>query len=751
LRRTTGTTFPDNASATQEWNALDTVTQVVDPKGVKTQYGTNAFGEVTSETSPDIGTTTYQRDRAGNVIASTDARGVTSRITRDALGRPVEVKYDDQSQVYGYDAQGNVARIDDASGSVVYTRDAQGRVLTKTQTVNDVPSSPSKYIVQYGYTAGDLTSVKYPSGLLVTYRRTAGRITQVDVLAPGKGKTTLAFATNLAYTALGQPKSWNWFNGDSAARTFDADGRMTANEFASYGYDAASRITAITQQLWVNTGAQIEKTLISWTVGYDSRNRITSMVRNGQSTTFTYDANSNRLSRLEIATGEVDLEGQFDAPGMSLTTSETPKVDAGSNRLLGFSIFATATDGTQSSTATNDVQYAVDAAGNMTSDGLRKFTYNAANRLSKVEAIRNGDAMAVEYLHNALGQRVFKSDAIVESTESADGKFGAGFMGWLKSNFGWLFAPGQAGKARGGLGFVYDEQGNMLAAYSNGSNTAAQQQIEYIWLPQEDGTSIPIGAYKGGLMYAVHTDHLGTPRLITDGTNKPVWQWAYSAFGANEPSGVLKTITTSTTTSTGATSTTTQLKTTPPAVESNLRFPGQYWDSESYLSQNYFRMYCPQCGRYTQFDTLGLRAGLNGFLYVDADPLRFTDPTGLVKHVSGQWIDCGKGCRIRIDYTLDEASGAKIRHLHWECKGREGECGENGAASHGQTWDSAPRQIRECALRNGFNGAAEEPRGSWFFLPSMVYDPRTDMLVPPTSGAELIPTMPILPRFLPIP
>ena len=58
--------------------------------------------------------------------------------------------------------------------------------------------------------------------------------------------------SELKHTALGQPKSWTWSNGDKAERTYDADGRMTANEFASYVYDAGSRITGITQHLWAS-------------------------------------------------------------------------------------------------------------------------------------------------------------------------------------------------------------------------------------------------------------------------------------------------------------------------------------------------------------------------------------------------------------------------------------------------------------------------------------------------------------------
>jgi RHS repeat-associated protein len=298
-------------------------------------------------------------------------------------------------------------------------------------------------------------------------------------------------------------------------------------------------------------------------------------------------------------------------------------VDAGSKRLLGFSVFATSTNGTQSSTSSSQVSYAVDAAGNMTSDGLRTFVYDASNRLSKVEAVKNGDALGVEYLHNALGQRVFKSDPVVESTTSLDGRLDSGFIGWLKSNFGWMFSPGK-NKSRLGLAFVYDEQGNLIAAYSNGSNAAAAQQMEVIWLPLEDGSAMPVGVYRNGSLYAVHTDHLGTPRLITDATKTPVWQWPYSAFGNNKPTGPLATITTTT-----ASGTTTQLKGTAPVLDFKLGFPGQYCDDESQLCYNGWRSYRPSDGRYTQADRIGLGGGWNRFVYVGSRPLSAIDPRGL--------------------------------------------------------------------------------------------------------------------------
>lgn len=54
----------------------------------------------------------------------------------------------------------------------------------------------------------------------------------------------------------------------------------------------------------------------------------------------------------------------------------------------------------------SSVNYALDANGAMLSDGLRAFNYDEANRLSKVNITKNGQAASVQYLTNAMGQRV---------------------------------------------------------------------------------------------------------------------------------------------------------------------------------------------------------------------------------------------------------------------------------------------------------------------------------------------------------
>jgi RHS repeat-associated protein len=66
-----------------------------------------------------------------------------------------------------------------------------------------------------------------------------------------------------------------------------------------------------------------------------------------------------------------------------------------------------------------------------------------------------------------------------------------------------------------------------------------------------------------------------------------------------------------------------------------VRFPGQYFDAETDLFENWNRYYDPSIGRYLQPDPLitsePLSARHPAYGYVENNPIAFTDPTGLYK------------------------------------------------------------------------------------------------------------------------
>jgi RHS repeat-associated protein len=360
-------------------------------------------------------------------------------------------------------------------------------------------------------------------------------------------------------------------------------------------------------------------------------------------TAYTWDANGNRVTGVETGDGALDLTGSTSGAQQSSQTRQTSRLDAGSNRLLGFDQTLILTQGGRTlASSSAGVAYTLDAAGNLTRDGLRQYDIDGSGRIAAVRVSREVDAQdaaQVRYLHDALGQRVFKSEVTGSGEPPSEQALGSDFVSWLQRHFGWLFAGGSASSTQLGQAFIYDENANLLAEMGNGGSQGPGS-ADIVWLPGEGGMggqAIPIGLHKGGKLYAIHPDHLGTPRRIVDDAGKVAWQWPYSAMGQVQPTGVLKVTggqgqgnTPNANANPNAQQATQErLERTEPATTFNLRFPGQYFDTESGLHYNYVRSYMPGQGRYTQGDPIGLAGGWNRFLYVEGNPIIYTDPNGL--------------------------------------------------------------------------------------------------------------------------
>jgi RHS repeat-associated protein len=128
-------------------------------------------------------------------------------------------------------------------------------------------------------------------------------------------------------------------------------------------------------------------------------------------------------------------------------------------------------------------------------------------------------------------------------------------------------------------------------------------------------------SHINGRAYAIHTDHLNTPRRLTNAQGQVAWQWLVTGFGEVQPTLGTKGY---------ALSGIDNSRVYSEAVTFNLRYPGQQWDEETKLNYNLNRYYDARTGRYIQSDPIGLEGGWNRFGYVGGNPLLFIDPEGLM-------------------------------------------------------------------------------------------------------------------------
>ena len=537
-------------------------------------------------------------DALDRVTGFSDPEGLATTYGMDAFGNVTgQQSPDTGTTTQSFDISGNLlTSVDAANVSKAFTYDALGR-LAGTSYPDTTLNATYRYDEADAVTGcagsfakGRLTRViERNGGLLYCYDSHGNVVTKQQTVG------TVTTTTRYTWTLGDRLATVTTVNGTKISYTRDMEGRISTVRATPLGGTATTVASNVTYQPFGPIG--------SYTLG------------NGQTVTRTHDLNgrladiSSPAFSLHVARDAMgNVAALGDAAGAS-PASETYGYDplyrlTGIASGSGTSIEAYAYNktgdrlskvapglltgtytyqpGTHRLVGVGTTTREVDTRGNTTANNLPSgafgYTYNQRNRLTVVQ---NDRVTVGTYVLNALGQRVQKT------------------------------ANGNTTR------FDYDEASRLLA-----ENTGVTSR-DYVWL---DDLSVGLVDYSASTVAVsfIHTDGLGSPRVVTSDAGAVQWKWPY----ASNPFGEAKPI------SAGYTL--------------NLRFPGQYFDAESGLNYNVNRDYEPATGRYIQSDPLGLSGGENTHTYAGSDPLGSIDPSGFVKRNVGIFSVGGKIPRLKI-------------------------------------------------------------------------------------------------------
>jgi RHS repeat-associated protein len=618
-------------------NLLSQVTGVTTKtsSGAVTQQETRAYDEL-GRLIRTIGagsqTWTYGYDKVGNATSQTDARSKVFGTTFDALNRVIaEAKPGSETVEYAY------------NGADVLTRHEDGRNLQTNRTVDGFGQviqevSPERGTLKYWYdAAGRLTKLVDGDNEETNYTYdAAGR--RLTATFPGASHETITYsydATAGGNKGVGRLTGVTEESG-STAFVYDAQGRLT-NETKTiqgrsyavgYAYDANGEVTQITlpsgRTVTYMRGADGLASAVATSAGGVSTTLASGITYrpfgplslltygNGLHLTRSYD-NNYWLSQIEVKSGgttRLDLSFNRNANGQL----EGVVDNASSGRGASFGYYDTGR--LQYGVGPwGDESYVYDQAGNRTEkrrDVGGTVTYEFAipsgssNRVVEVQGsggtllrtlnYRNGgdlwldDAVSgddYEYAYNARKRLV----AIKKNGTDAAwyGYDYAGRRVWRS-----VFATTTAQSH-----YVFDTDGRLLAEH-DGSTGALLR--EYVWLDDMLLASVDATAPTPQIYY-VHTGQIDEPLVVTDASMAKVWDAFVEPYGKAQVFGT-------------------------PTAGLDLRLPGQWFEAEAGLHQNWHRSYDPRLGRYIQADPLGVEAGQNLYVYALGDPLRFVDRDG---------------------------------------------------------------------------------------------------------------------------
>lgn len=269
---------------TARYSALGALKAMTDPESNTTTYHVDGLNRVTGVDHPESFSEAFEYDGEGLVTRHVDRRGVTSRMSYDNLGRPLN------TEVQGFGQTIDVS-------SITYDDVARTEVITDANGNPTVRGYDGLHrVASIRNAKGDTRSFIYDGVNLRRETDFYGRETKTDydeLDRPILVTDRLNHVTTIAHQdAGGHTMTVTDRNGHESVQVSDPLGRLVSLAkgglpLAAYEYDGNGNRTAQTDGLGNRTEFD-----------YDGANRLATITHPGglQTETFGYDANGNKIS-----------------------------------------------------------------------------------------------------------------------------------------------------------------------------------------------------------------------------------------------------------------------------------------------------------------------------------------------------------------------------------------------------------------------------------------------------------------------
>ncbi|MDE7156492.1 MAG: hypothetical protein K2O02_00730 [Lachnospiraceae bacterium] len=410
------------------YNETGNLTTVTDAAGNTITYTYDGEGRLNTVTNPLMKTAFYEYDITGKITLYTDYAGSSTEYIYDTFGRLIKTSDKDGDIVYTHDHLGRLIKVTDKNGNINYSYDTFGRLKSK--------DTYGYGTIGYGYdTAGRLykTSVYVNGTIAGTTTYEYDRMDRLVRVIDHNGR-----AVTYEYDAIGNRTVLKYEDGIHIIYQYDSCSRLTnqkvtdkdSNVLMTYSYQygrAGERTKSIETKRNSASDDSVAVTIMEYR--YDNLLRLTEETISYVNEVPLGLANNSRLSDWIKDNNKlaVNLEASYDGIIQNIYT-----YDAVSNRickktLVTGTITGISKDVTEGVTeytynALNQlvyenmegitVSYSYDDNGNLISQHGDKedktYTYNGENRLITA-SVSNGNNVTIEsYTYDYEGNRITK-------------------------------------------------------------------------------------------------------------------------------------------------------------------------------------------------------------------------------------------------------------------------------------------------------------------------------------------------------